>query len=148
MEMKFSIYSFLFACIYLFLNDGAVEAKLQCKYKQIYRPSNYFLRLSILISCDRDSLWLGKVPPVDIPNDWITMVDPCTKKMKNQIQEELTAAMTYLAMVSCVRRFFFTKCEVTFGRQDVEIEQVLKKATSVSCCFADFFGVTRILWKR
>lgn len=68
--MKFSIYSSLFfACIYLFLRDGAVEAKLQCK-----------------------------LPPVDIPNDWITMVDPCTKKMKNQIQEELTASMTYLAM--------------------------------------------------
>lgn len=60
---------FLFSSIYLFLNNGAVEAKLQCK-----------------------------LPPVDIPNDWITMVDPCTKKMKSQIQEELTAAMTYLAM--------------------------------------------------
>ncbi|EEB12465.1 secreted ferritin S subunit precursor, putative [Pediculus humanus corporis] len=34
----------------------------------------------------------------DIPRDWITMVDPCTKKMTEQIQEELTAAMTYLAM--------------------------------------------------
>jgi len=27
------------------------------------------------------------------------MVDPCTKKMKEQVQEELTAAMTYFAMV-------------------------------------------------
>lgn len=28
------------------------------------------------------------------------MVDPCTKKMKEQVQEELTAAMTYFAMVT------------------------------------------------
>lgn len=43
---------------------------------------------------------LGKLPQVQIPDDWITMVDPCTKKMKEQVQEELTAAMTYFAMVS------------------------------------------------
>lgn len=41
----------------------------------------------------------GKLPQVQIPDDWITMVDPCTKKMKEQVQEELTAAMTYFAMV-------------------------------------------------
>lgn len=51
------------------LNNAVVSGKLQCK-----------------------------LPTVDIPSDWITMVDPCTKKMKSQIQEELTAAMTYLAM--------------------------------------------------
>lgn len=34
----------------------------------------------------------------DIPNDWVTMVDPCTDSMKNQIQEELNAAMQYMAM--------------------------------------------------
>ncbi|KAK6630747.1 hypothetical protein RUM44_002916 [Polyplax serrata] len=39
-----------------------------------------------------------KGPQPDIPRDWITMVDPCTKKMTEQIQEELAAAMTYLAM--------------------------------------------------
>ncbi|KAL4135121.1 hypothetical protein QTP88_006770 [Uroleucon formosanum] len=39
-----------------------------------------------------------KLPQVQIPDDWITMVDPCTKKMKEQVQEELTAAMTYFAM--------------------------------------------------
>lgn len=27
------------------------------------------------------------------------MVNPCTKKMREQVQEELTAAMTYFAMV-------------------------------------------------
>jgi len=43
--------------------------------------------------------FLGKLPQVQIPDDWITMVDPCTKKMKEQVQEELTAAMTYFAMV-------------------------------------------------
>ncbi|XP_025190849.1 ferritin subunit [Melanaphis sacchari] len=39
-----------------------------------------------------------KLPQVQIPDDWITMVTPCTKKMKEQVQEELTAAMTYFAM--------------------------------------------------
>lgn len=39
-----------------------------------------------------------KSPNADIPQDWITMADPCTKIMIEQIQEELTAAMTYLAL--------------------------------------------------
>lgn len=39
-----------------------------------------------------------KLPQPDIPRDWITMTDPCTKKMSDQVQEELTAAVTYLAM--------------------------------------------------
>lgn len=39
-----------------------------------------------------------KLPQVQIPDDWITMVSPCTKKMREQVQEELTAAMTYFAM--------------------------------------------------
>lgn len=44
----------------------------------------------------------GKLPPVQIPDDWITIVDPCTRKMKEQVQEELTAAMTYFAMVKII----------------------------------------------
>lgn len=39
-----------------------------------------------------------KQAPVDIPKDWITMVDPCTKLMREQVQEELRAAVTYMAM--------------------------------------------------
>ncbi|XP_069678261.1 ferritin heavy chain [Periplaneta americana] len=39
-----------------------------------------------------------KLPPVDIPKDWLTMVEPCTKKMREQVQEELRAALTYMAM--------------------------------------------------
>lgn len=39
-----------------------------------------------------------KAPPVDIPKEWLTMVDPCTKKMRDQVQEELRAALTYMAM--------------------------------------------------
>jgi ferritin heavy chain len=39
-----------------------------------------------------------KIPPHEGPKQWITMVDPCTKKMKDQVQEELVAAMTYMAM--------------------------------------------------
>jgi hypothetical protein len=40
------------------------------------------------------------VPPDDMPKDWITMKEPCTKKMRAQVQEELKAALTYMAMVS------------------------------------------------
>jgi len=39
-----------------------------------------------------------KLPKVNMPTEWITMPDPCTKKMREQIQEELIASMTYLAM--------------------------------------------------
>lgn len=43
---------------------------------------------------------IGKAPIVDIPKDWLDMKDPCVKKVQAQVQEELTAAMTYFAMVS------------------------------------------------
>ncbi|KAL0279761.1 UNVERIFIED_CONTAM: hypothetical protein PYX00_001250 [Menopon gallinae] len=33
-----------------------------------------------------------------MPKEWITMADPCIKKMKEQVQLELEAAMTYMAM--------------------------------------------------
>jgi len=33
-----------------------------------------------------------------MPKDWITMVENCTLKMRAQVQEELKAALTYLAM--------------------------------------------------
>lgn len=36
--------------------------------------------------------------PADIPTDWLDMVDPCIKIMEHQIQTEIQAAMTYLAM--------------------------------------------------
>nr|ATU82882.1 secreted Ferritin-like protein [Pristhesancus plagipennis] len=39
-----------------------------------------------------------KLLPATVPTEWLTMVDSCTKKMKEQINEELTAAMTYMAM--------------------------------------------------
>lgn len=39
-----------------------------------------------------------KLPPVNIPQDWITMVEPCILKMREQVQEELQAALTYMAM--------------------------------------------------
>jgi len=35
---------------------------------------------------------------MDAPTDWITMEDPCTEKMREQIQTEFVASMTYLAM--------------------------------------------------
>nr|CAD7427356.1 unnamed protein product [Timema monikensis] len=34
----------------------------------------------------------------NIPTKWITMVDPCIKKMREQVQVELRAAVSYLAM--------------------------------------------------
>ncbi|KAG8232855.1 hypothetical protein J437_LFUL012659 [Ladona fulva] len=37
-------------------------------------------------------------PPGNVPTDWITMTDPCIQKMKDQVQEEIKAAMTYLTM--------------------------------------------------
>uniref|UniRef100_A0A1V1G5M1 Ferritin n=1 Tax=Reticulitermes speratus TaxID=60591 RepID=A0A1V1G5M1_9NEOP len=39
-----------------------------------------------------------ELPPVEIPKDWITMVEPCTLRMREQVQEELLAALTYMAM--------------------------------------------------
>ncbi|XKL64536.1 hypothetical protein PGB90_004622 [Kerria lacca] len=69
-KMKFLLNSFaIIFIIIVCLKNTNVEAKLQCK-----------------------------APPVEIPKDWITMVDPCIKKMQNQVQQELIAAMTYLAM--------------------------------------------------
>lgn len=34
----------------------------------------------------------------DVPHEWITMADACVDKMKKQVQSELEAAMTYMAM--------------------------------------------------
>ncbi|XP_019874405.1 ferritin subunit [Aethina tumida] len=39
-----------------------------------------------------------KPKSANIPTDWLDMVDPCVKKMKSQIQEELKASLQYLAM--------------------------------------------------
>ncbi|KAF5289473.1 hypothetical protein FQR65_LT11847 [Abscondita terminalis] len=35
---------------------------------------------------------------LDIPTEWKDMVDPCVRKMREQIQEELQASIQYLAM--------------------------------------------------
>ncbi|KAJ8956756.1 hypothetical protein NQ314_006630 [Rhamnusium bicolor] len=35
---------------------------------------------------------------LDIPKEWLDMVDPCINKMRAQIEEELKAAMQYMAM--------------------------------------------------
>ncbi|XP_063216313.1 ferritin heavy chain [Bacillus rossius redtenbacheri] len=39
-----------------------------------------------------------KGPHVNVPKDWITMVPPCIQKMRDQVEIELRAAVTYLAM--------------------------------------------------
>nr|CAD7258590.1 unnamed protein product [Timema shepardi] len=41
---------------------------------------------------------LGQLAQGNIPTKWITMVDPCIKKMREQVQVELRAAVSYLAM--------------------------------------------------
>lgn len=40
----------------------------------------------------------GKHKQIDIPKDWIDMVNPCVRKMREQVQEELNASIQYLAM--------------------------------------------------
>lgn len=62
----------------------------------IRHNSCYIISYCIFFFCP----FKGKLPQVQIPDDWITMVDPCIKKMKEQVQEEFTAAMTYFAMVN------------------------------------------------
>ncbi|KAK9509033.1 hypothetical protein O3M35_006445 [Rhynocoris fuscipes] len=39
-----------------------------------------------------------KIPLAQVPTQWITMVDTCTNKIREQIQAEISAAMTYMAM--------------------------------------------------
>lgn len=39
-----------------------------------------------------------KLPETEIPQRWKSMHSDCIEKMQRQVQEELTAAMTYLAM--------------------------------------------------
>jgi len=65
---------------------------------RFYPTLNYYARLRV--ECLMNHFDAGKLAPVDIPKDWITMVEPCTLKMRAQVQEELQAALTYLAMVS------------------------------------------------
>ncbi|XP_054263357.1 ferritin subunit [Macrosteles quadrilineatus] len=41
-----------------------------------------------------------KLPDVLIPTEWKSMVTDCTRKMRDQVQMELTASVTYMAMGS------------------------------------------------
>lgn len=57
------------------------------------------------ILVDETKQWLmlcvaGKLPEAAVPEEWKDMVPDCTRKMRDQVQMELTASMTYLAMVS------------------------------------------------
>jgi len=45
---------------------------------------------SAVLQCEHKEL--------DVPKEWIDMVDPCVKSMKGQVEEELKAAMQYMAM--------------------------------------------------
>lgn len=50
----------------------------------------------------KSGLFAGKLPDVEwwqSNTEWKSMVSSCTLKMRTQVQMELTASMTYLAMV-------------------------------------------------
>lgn len=70
---------------------------------------------TVFIPCNVVWLWLllfsGKLPPAEIPKEWISMVDPCVKKMREQINTELTASMTYLAMVGTICSIYYNGTE-------------------------------------
>lgn len=96
-EIMFKL-SLLCVAAVLALASQEAHGKMTCKYCY-NRPFVVYFK-----GFGSPTLYLifpfsGKLPQVQIPDDWITMVDPCTKKMKEQVQEELTAAMTYFAMV-------------------------------------------------
>lgn len=60
------------------------------------------------------------------------MVDPCTQKMKEQVQEELTAAMTYFAMVNIRDRFITTvKIRHDYHRQSLIYREISVNKTSL-----------------
>lgn len=83
-------------------HETSSQALLSCEYTK--PPVGLFRPLS---QCDRiyqySRLFVfvpGKSPSLDfIPRDWITMADPCTEMMKKQVNVELSASMTYFAMV-------------------------------------------------
>ncbi|XP_076173567.1 ferritin 1 heavy chain [Ptiloglossa arizonensis] len=59
----------------------------------------YFFLVAFL--CISGSLGDGlkcTLKPADIPKLWLDMVEPCTKVLESQVQTEIEAAMTYLAM--------------------------------------------------
>jgi len=54
------------------------------------------------------------------------MVSPCTKKMREQVQEELTAAMTYFAMV--IRNYFIIfDCLLVYTHQKTYCVQSVRE---------------------
>ncbi|KAK9722029.1 Ferritin-like domain [Popillia japonica] len=59
----------VFACVFAICAVGFSSADLYCHHK---KP--------------------------DIPGDWVSMADTCTNSMRRQIQEEINAAMQYMAM--------------------------------------------------
>lgn len=94
----FKLSLFCVAAVLLIAGQEA-HGKMTCKYNNSASPVGESERFMNAV-CVWFFFFQGKLPQVQIPDDWITMVDPCTKKMKEQVQEELTAAMTYFAMVS------------------------------------------------
>lgn len=57
-----------------------------------------FVILALSASCVFAKLSCKTPILKDFPQKWISMEDECIRKMKNQVNEELTAAVTYLAM--------------------------------------------------
>lgn len=70
-----------------------------------------------------------QLPPADIPREWTTMVDPCVKKMRNQVQAELTAALTYMAMGAHFSRDSINRpgfAKLFFGHASEERDHAIK----------------------
>lgn len=57
-----------------------------------------FLIVSAIAIGNVSCKWQCQLPPASVPLSWITMKDPCIKRMREQVQVELKAAVTYLAM--------------------------------------------------
>ncbi|KAL1460742.1 hypothetical protein WDU94_012694 [Cyamophila willieti] len=67
----------------------------------------YYYKTELLNTCKVDL-------PISVPTDWITMVHSCSNLMMQQVQKELNASLTYLAMGAhfsrdCVNRPGFAK---------------------------------------
>lgn len=85
--------------------------------------------LLAMLGCIADGKLHCKLSQPDIPRDWITMVDPCTKKLSDQIQQELTASVTYLAMAAHFNRDTINRpgfAEFFFKSANEEREHAMK----------------------
>jgi len=95
----------------------------------------------------------------DVPKDWLDMTNPCIKSMRNQIQEELKAAMQYLAMGAHFSRdtinrpgfakLFFEAASEERGHAIKLIAYLLMRGeltSSVSNLISKYIDVNKVEW--